>query len=394
MHRSKSPGNLSPLVAGYILFFPVAMGIVGDRMIISDIFLSLIIFVGIFRALYQKSFRVISLDAVFLSFVAFSLIGVNISKYFLNYSFEITSFIYMYIGARILSADISDKMRLKRFLDFLSNTFLFFICLFAFSVFLHSLGFEDITGYLFASAGRLKGFFRFTNQLSIFLICLWPIVMIKYFKQPIKRFFFYGVFLVVIASIGSRSGFWISIIQTALMEFFYPEESKSLSLIFRLISFTAISFLTVSLLANTVALQRSLGNSQIAVLEMDEARVINLRQAFNASENWVTGYGLGCFHKDHRHEVHNTLFSVLVETGIGGFISISMLILLTLAILAKSSDIPEIPNLKAAIMISLAGMAGVGMFIYLLRTRSCWLVFAIILAFSQLQKNESAECHA
>jgi hypothetical protein len=320
--------------------------------------------------------------------------GSHIATNLAAYVFELGSFIFMYIGARCIAGELDAPEALKKFLGITNKMFLFFLLLFAALILLRNLGFNELTSFFFMTGNRFKGFFNFTNQLSIFFICLWPFAMLDCADKPVARFFFYGIYLVVLTYIGSRSGFWIGLAQTVLIEIFIGQRQRLWTLAVSLAALGAIVFLTITLMATEPSLQRSMGEERYATLELDEARLINFRQAFNASENWLLGYGLGCFDQNHRHEVHNTPFSVLVETGVLGFISFALFIIVIGIGVFRALPLSSVPNLKAALYISLLGMFGVGMFIYLLRNRSCWLVFAIALTLVKRQKTIAEKADA
>lgn len=393
MHVLNQKNDVSWLLILYVVLFPFAIGIVGPSFIISDVFLLGFIGVCLAKNLAKKSFQAISFDVLFLLLVAATLTGAGIATHLKAYLFELGSLVFMYLGARCIAAEISTADRLNSFVELVGKMFLIFL-LFSFAVIvLRNCDFKELTDYFFASGNRFKGIFNFTNQLSIFLICLWPLAALSLRKSRSLRFVSYLAYLVCLSYIGSRSGFWIGITQTALIEIFIPERKGSSILALNLALLAAIVFLVISFTASEVAMQRSLGDYGHGALELDEARVNIFRQAFNVSEFWLLGYGLGCFDQNHRHEVHNTPFSILVETGLAGFVIASIFTLIFLYALFKAPDLAVLPKLHTALFISLAGMASVGMVIYLLRTRSCWLVFAIALAFIKIERPSENVCN-
>jgi hypothetical protein len=371
----------------YILFFPFAKAIIGQSFIISDIFFLAFIFFCFIEALFKKRFTLISPDAFFLIFVSLTTSGKFIATHLQSYLFEIGSFIYMYTGARCIASQINTAEKLKRFTGIIVKMFVVFLLLSAILIVIKSLGFKQFTEPFFIVQMKYKGFFELSNQLAVFLVCFWPLAVLNLAEKPGRRFSLYFIFFIVLSYTASRIGLWIGIGQTILVEAILCGKQQNNFLLTRLFALIAIIFLVISIMATLPSMQRSLGNIEKAGLTIDQPRIKTFRSAFNASMSWLTGYGLGCFDKSHPHEIHNTLFSLLVETGILGFLVLTLGIIVVFNAFLRSDSCYDMPGLKVALIVSCLGIASIGTVHYLLRTRSCWLIFSIMLIIVKLQKS-------
>lgn len=384
--------RLSFLLVGYLVSFPVALGLISKRFIFSDIFLILIIISGLVECLRSKQLKVISLDILFLVFSAISLVGVYVTSHLSAYTFELSAMAFSYVGARNIAAKITSPDMLELFLKTMGKVFQLFIIFFGIVICARLFGFVEITEPFYLS-GRFKGLFNFTNQLGIFLVCLMPLAIMDKFDKPVARFSLYGIFFLILSSIASRSCFWVGVVQTILVEIFVPERKKAWLATFRYVALALIFFLVISIMATQPSLQRSLGNDSYKPLTFDSERMKNFREAFNASEYWLRGYGLGCFRQRNTYEVHNSAFSVLVETGVIGFIVFMVFCISILTRAYKAGDFTNAPDFRRALFLSLFGIISLSMLHNLLRTRSCWLVLTIVLCFLSLQsKNRDERC--
>ena len=388
MDRISTKNSKLPLTLSlYIILFPLATGLIGDSFIVSDIFFLSFIFLCLIEILYQKRFRLISLDAFFLIFVSLTTLGETISTHLQAYLFEVSSFIYMYIGARCISGHINTPEKLKSFISLIRKMFLIFLLFSTVLIVIKSLGFNQLTETFFKHQMKYKGFFKISNQMAIFLICLWPVTVVGLTEKPVWRFSLYFLFFVVLSYTASRSGFWIGIGQTILIEAILCGKKQNKFLLTRFFSLIAIILLVVSIMATLPSMKRSLGNIKKAGLTIDQPRVKNFRNAFNASKFWLSGYGLGCFDQNHRHEIHNTPLSVLVETGIFGFLILSLGFIVFFNAFIKTDSCTNLPGFKGALIVSCLGIAGIGTVHYLLRTRSCWLIFSMMISLIKFQKS-------
>lgn len=259
------------------------------------------------------------------------------------------------------------------------------------AIFLRSLGELELTDILFSVHGSFKGLFNFTNQMAILLVCFWPLAIMRAKQQPLKRFICYFMLMAVLVSVASRSGFWIAVGQSIIVELFFSRGQKKMNIVLRFSALASVVALVISLLATDPGLHRSLGSLEHAPLSFDEPRIKNFREALNSAPDWLRGYGLGCFDQTHVHEVHNTPFSVLVETGVVGFMAFIAIFAFYALKFYRSSEIEELPNLKFALSLAWLGLISMGMFHYLLRNRSVWLIVALTIAFITLQAEPQNE---
>jgi hypothetical protein len=299
----------------------------------------------------------------------------------------------MYVGTRFITNCIDTEEKLERFVSLIRRVFIIFLIFSAIIILLRAIGFNELTDSYFRYQINYKGFFRITNQLAIFLVCLWPLAIIGFSQKPASRFILYFIFFITLSYTASRSGFWIGLGQTLMIEAVLFRKNQSHYLLTRFCSLIAIILLVISIMATLPAMNRSLGNKKNAALTIDKYRVSNFRDAFNQAGAWVSGYGFGCFDQVYRWEVHNTPFSILVETGIAGLLAATLGFLIFLNAFLKSKSLQQLPLLKGALIISFLGMAGAGMVHYLLRTRSCWLVLAISLCIIKLQEKQDKICY-
>ncbi|MGM0598308.1 MAG: O-antigen ligase family protein [Candidatus Rifleibacteriota bacterium] len=389
MERGVTDDSAFPLpLSLYIIFFPIAIGILGPSFIVADIFFLLFIFACLIKAFIRKQFTIISLDAIFLIFLGCTAFGNNITAHLPAYLFEVASLVYMYAGSRCILSQIDSSEKLNQFIDLIRKVFIIFLLFSAIIIIFRALGFNHITESFFKYGKNYKGFFNFTNQLSIFFACLWPITIIGFSEKPAWRFFFYFIYLVILSYTGSRSGFWIGLGQTTLIEILFCNKKQSAFLVARAFGLAAVLFFVITIMATMPSLNRSLGQNKDASLSLDQPRIINFRNAFNNSKSWLSGYGLGCFDQVYRFEVHSTPLSILVETGICGFLSLSLGIIIFANAFLRASPDRSLPNLKKALIISYLGIIGIGTVNYLFRNRSCWLLFAITLVFIKIQSKE------
>lgn len=385
-----STAKLSGLLSGYIFSFPLAMGIIGKSFIIADFFMLLLIAAKSCKNVIEKQFRLSSLDALLLLFLALSLIGKNVWLHPSAYFFELFSLLLLYCGSSIIAAEIGEEEKLQKFLIYFSTMFRTVIIFSSLIIVLKQMNFHEISAPFFSVHDNFKGLFNFTNQMAIFIICLWPLAIVEYSENPLRRYFFYGALFLTMASVASRSGFWIVILQAIMVEIFLPRTNRKWSLTISALALLSVLSITITFLGTDTGLQRSLGHLEHAPLTVDEPRMKNFREAFNSASSWIRGYGLGCFDQTHVHEVHNTPFSILVETGVPGLITAGFFIILILISFLKSKPLPANAVLKKALMISWAGIVSVSMFHYLLRNRSCWIILAITIALTRQDKNANA----
>ncbi len=363
----------------YLAAFPIAFGIVGKSFIFADLFIIFLIVSSFVNLLFKKSIGLLDVDSLLVAFCGAALLGRNNLVHPGAFAFEFTSVVFLYVGSRLIADEIAEQSRFTRFLNILGRMFHLFLYFSVVIIFLHMIGVPELTDFFYSVHDNYKGFFNFTNQLAIFLICLAPLAMIDKSESYWLRFISYGALFLVMSSTASRSGFWILIGQVCLIEMFYPQKRSRAQIVLSFATIACIVALVISVMATDEGMQRSLGSLEYAPLSFDKPRIQNFREAFNSSADWVLGYGLGCFDQVHVHEVHNTPFSLLVETGLAGFIFSGLLFLLTAIRFFRVETPEEMPLLKRALCVSWAGIMAIGMFHYLLRNRSCWLVFALTL---------------
>lgn len=382
--QNNSEERLSPVLVGFLIALPFAVGIIGKSFIVADIFLIFLLVSGLIKSLFEKTLRLDAIDAAFIALVGISLLGKNALVHVSAFVFELASLIFLYLGCRFIARDIAAEVRLFKVTALIGNILRTFLLVAFVVILLRNAGLTEITEIFYSVHGSFKGLFNFTNQLAIFMVCFWPIAMFTYGPRPLKRFCFYAVFFSVMVSVASRSGLWIAVGQTVVLELYFSRDKKRIDTFVRFLALAGVIAMVVSLMATDPGLQRSLGNLEHAPLSFDQPRVKNFREAFNAAPDWLRGYGLGCFDQTHVHEVHNTPFSLLVETGIFGFL-ISLVIFFKIAagFYRSKANLAQ-PDVKMALYLAWAGIIGMGMFHYLLRNRAAWVLLAMTLAFVKI----------
>ncbi len=379
------------LLSCYVIALPFAIGIIGKSFIVADIFLLLLIGVSFYNFLLRGGFRANPADAGFLLLIAASLAGKHVLAEPEAFAFELASLIFMYVGARVIAARIDRRKKLEKLFNFIASLTMVLLSVSTLIIFFRHFGEVGLTKSFFSVYGNFKGLFNYTNQMAILLVCFWPFFITRLSDKPFFKLFWYFIVFSVTVSIGSRSGFWVIFLQTALIELM-PFRRKKVSKVFlRFGSLIAVVALTISLLATDSGLQRSLGDAGTGPRSSNVLRVKNFREALNSAPDWLRGYGLGCFDQTHVHEVHNTPFSVLVETGVVGFMAFIAIFAFYALKFYRSSEIEELPNLKFALSLAWLGLISMGMFHYLLRNRSVWLIVALTIAFITLQAEPQNE---
>ena len=389
--RSEEDGFLPVLLCCYVIALPFATGIIGKSFIVADIFLLLLIATGFYRTLVSGKLQANPGDAGFLILVGASFAGKHVLAEPQAFAFELGSLVFMYFGARVIAGYINDKQQFGKLLLLIARLIICLLMASLAAIFLRQLGELELTEFFFSVHGSFKGLFNFTNQMAIFLICFWPLTIMREDLGSLKRFVCYFMLLAVMVSVASRSGFWIAVGQTIIIELIFSRGKKRMNTFLRFSALASVVALVISLLATDPGLHRSLGSLEHAPLSFDEPRIKNFREAFNSAPDWLRGYGLGCFDQKHVHEVHNTPFSVLVETGVVGFMAFMAIFAFYALRFFRSSEIEGLPDLKLALGLAWSGIISMGMFHYLLRNRSVWLILALTIAFIALQpepKNE------
>lgn len=388
MQLFRQASDLPANLICYLFCLPLAFGIVGKSFTIADIAMIGLVLTRMIKFLFNPTLRISHFDAFFLAFVGVALTGHNVLSHSGAFTFELGSLILLYVGSVIIADLLSTAKEFKHFIELTGSMLAVLLAFSGIVIFLKMAGLTEETAIFFSKHNTYRAMFNFTNQLAIFLICLWPIAVLRFAESTWKRLLLYAAFFLTVSSIGSRSGFWLALVQTLLVEIFLPPPRRILNIVLSCLAVGCIIALVISLLATDLGLQRSLGNLEKASLGFDESRVVNYRQAINSSPTWIRGYGLGCFDQTHRHEVHNTPFSLLVETGVFGFSIVAFVFISLLWLFFQSVPPEEFAKVKVALYLAWGGIVAVGMFHYLLRNRAAWIVFALTMAFVKLSKRE------
>jgi hypothetical protein len=233
--------------------------------------------------------------------------------------------------------------------------------------------------WLFAESGRLRGTFRFSNQLSIYLLAAMPpAVGLGRFSAG-WRFLWYALFIIVIGGVGSRGCMITGVLEMIALETFRPSDRKGWPVWTRLLVVAGL-LIGVGLAMNEdYYFRRATGGETKFPLTFDSERVTNFRRAANELEQVFTGVGLGCFQALFGYEVHNTMLSLLAETGVFGLLAFSILMMTALPSLLQTLSCRHRVFREAGIFLAIAigGLFLYGMTVNLLRSRFMWLMWGL-----------------
>jgi O-antigen ligase len=187
-----------------------------------------------------------------------------------------------------------------------------------------------------------------SNQYDMYVFCLIAIsifLSLKFYRR------ISGIdYLIVLLSItpilysGSRSGtLMIAMLFLFMVLVSFFQSSLKVKLRYIVLAVLVVSQIArLNLLELNWNIQRAL--SFMAVYEerglsVDEWRLNQFEEAMHYFyESPIVGLGIGNYVKLTPHEIHNTYLSLLVETGILGFTSYALLLLLMLGIALKHSN--------------------------------------------------------
>lgn len=281
---------------------------------------------------------------LFIGGLLLSILGANyVMEYFINLiPFFYIIFLYFIVNLISSQATLSDIKNIKVAINI--SLFLSYLPLYI------SLVYNGVPDIFFMDTGFAK--YRYlcsvSNQYDMYVFCLIAISIFLSLK------FFHRIsaidYLIVLLSItpilysGSRSG----TIMIAMLFFFmflvsFFQSSLKVKMRYVVVAAIVISQIArLNLLELNWNIQRAL--SFMAVYEerglsVDEWRLNQFEEAMHHFyDSPIVGLGIGNYVKLTPHEIHNTYLSLLVETGILGFASYALLLLLMLFIAINHSN--------------------------------------------------------
>ncbi|NCB37394.1 MAG: hypothetical protein EOM80_01385 [Erysipelotrichia bacterium] len=327
-------------------------------------------------------------DGYFIFFVACSLMGAEVTGVPKFYLFELSAVLFLFACFKAVSEFLKTREYLARACVLSGNAMLLVMGINTLVVALHYPDTIDLFASFFTSE-KLSWPFQFSGQLGLSLTILFPLCICSRPFSSVQRMLIYVMFVVNTGAVGSRSVFWLALAEILYAEFFmYFSRSVYRNLLKAAMLFLVIGGLIV-FLGNEFSFQRSLGQIEEIPLLFDETRVVILRDAVRTWSVWIQGYGLGCFKAFNEMEIHNTPFSLLVETGLGGFVA-AMCFLFSIVAAFWQGAKKDNSLLASAIVLSLLAIIYHSMFRNLLTNRTCWFVLSLCYSFKYFQGDKAS----
>lgn len=329
-------------------------------------------------------------DFALLFFAGVSLLGSKIGLFPESYLKELLTLAFLWIGFQAFSHQARKQRDFATAVRTFAGMFLVVVTILAGGF----LG-ELLGGISFFRSDARKFCWPFphSNQLGIFVVFGLPFAMIFLRKWFIlSRLFIYGVVFLIQSQVGSRGGMLVGLVQICLCEFFLIRERNNLPKPARAV-FLLVLVLSLGLfLGNNWAFMRSLGFLPVSgPLLYDEFRATQILQIINSTHEWILkGVGLGCFKEENGLEVHNTILSLAVETGIFGFLSFSFWFFWSfkpIVAFIESND-SKTRFFGKMFLFSLGGIFLLGMVNNLLRNRFFWLLVGLVSGLREMKQGE------
>ncbi len=281
---------------------------------------------------------------LFIGGVFLSILGARyIGEYFINlipYFYII--FLYFIVNLISSQATLDDIKNIKRAINI--SLFLSYIPLYL------SLVYNGVPDVFFMDTGFAK--YRYlcavSNQYDMYVFCLIAVsifLSLKFYNRISAL-----DYLIVLLSItpilysGSRSG-TLMIAMLFIFMFLVSFFKSSLKVKFRYLILSAIvisQIASLNLLELNWNIQRALSFMTVYEergLSVDEWRLNQFEEAMHHFyDSPLVGLGIGNYVRITPHEIHNTYLSLLVETGVLGFASYALLLLLMFFIAIKHSN--------------------------------------------------------
>lgn len=379
--------QLSKLLMLYFALFIFARVLV-FRIVISDIPIFIILFLEIYHVAVDRAVRVNRLDAVFLSFIGISMVGMNVTNFPATYFQEIVIVVFLYISARMISMELSSFDKIKSALNILSNSVFILILFLSVIVLARQLEINFFVDWILPEGDRLSWPFVFPNQLGIALTVLFPVTMLSCEKFW-KRCIVYFAMILVVGAVGSRASFAILCAEIFFLELIFLEELFTMQFIVKGVVLFIIFSGLLMLTSESYVFRRSTGQIKKTPMFYDRSRITTITEAFSLPNSFILGNGLGCFKKSHKYEIHNTPISLFIETGLFGFIIalyVFYLIIQPVMIAWRSEN-----RLIKLLMVAVFAIIFQSMVTNLIRTRAVWLIIALCMSLPTALKKVSQE---
>ncbi|HOY66718.1 MAG TPA: hypothetical protein PLP29_07495 [Candidatus Ozemobacteraceae bacterium] len=394
---SRPETGLPGWLGGYLLLLPLGIPLF-TYLVPSDLCLAFGLAAGIAAHIQRPSHRLPeprdtgSFPAAALAFGGFCLLGSLVTGQPGAVAFELVSIAWLALGAWMISRVIPSPDAWNAAVHRFNLLFLPVLLFCVAGLASHWVGWDAWTGGVFSF--RLYLPFRFPILLGAYLIAAHPFAVIWPGMGSAKRMMYNILFIIAVSGVGARSCMLVAIGQVVWSELRSDAEMKPvlpgwLRLALALTAFGAIGLL----LADELSFQRSFGLSGVPALAQDLPRERQLDRALTHLDDLLIGIGPGCFRAIHGEELHNTPLNLLVETGIGGFLTAHAVLLAAL--------LPVIRGLRArgaderrraaALLGAVAGLYLLGLFHNLLRNRFVWLVLALALAWPKTPAGDAEE---
>jgi len=316
------------------------------------------------------------------AFAGFCLMGTDVPSQEGAVAFELGSIAWLAVGSWMISRQIPAGDGLDEAVRWMNSLFLPVLLFCVAGLATHWAGWDEGTSGVFAF--RLYLPFRFPILLGAYLIAAYPFAVVWTGLGMIRRIIYNILYIIVVSGVGARSCMIVAIGLVAWSEFREDADRTAvflgwLRLALGLTVFGAIGLL----LADEFSFQRSLGLSGVPALAQDEPRERQFGLALAHLAEGATGIGPGCFRALHGEELHNTPLNLLVETGLGGFVTAHAFLLAALfPVLRGQRTIGVVGRRRAAALLGAAvGLYLLGLFHNLLRNRFVWLVLALAIAW-------------
>ncbi len=373
----------------FFLLIPFGL-LLFSQLVISDLPAIFLLLTAIWRILRTGLPPLNTIDACFIGFVGFSVLGQEIPAVPGDYFFELLAIIFLYAVFRAVASFLCSEERLQRAATLVAGTMLLVMLTNFFAILLQKLDASLLlSAYVpVAPVGKLSWPFQFSGQLGISLTVLFPLCVAVLGRSMPLRLLLSVLFLSCCGATGSRSVFWLAVFEILYSEFFLFKSRSGLSNLLKGLAVCCVIVGTLLFFADDFSFQRSLGQTEETPLFFDEPRLKQIIMALRAVPVWARGIGLGCFSPMYATEIHNTPLNIIVETGVPGFIFCCLMLLeVGKAFFGKSRR--ERDNLHAALVLALLAAAFHGLFRNLLTNRACWFVLALCYSYGQRRSNSA-----
>lgn len=386
LNRGARSGSIPAWLDWYMLLLPVGIPIF-SYLVPSD-FCILAGIISVFGArngsAWWLSLQPRNVDvcgSLFLAWLGFCLLGVLIPDYPEFFVFDIGSTLWVFLSALCIKSFLKNGDDIREAIHSLNNLYLPLLAFCFAGLALHWAGLDTWTGDAFSF--RLYLPFRFPILLGAYLIAAYPFAVI-WTGQPFKwRIVHEILYLIVVSGIGARSCMIVAIAQVIWTEWSAAPDNPAVFPKWLRFGFFLTAALSAGLvLSSEFTFQRSFGVAGVAAFAKDMPRERQYDRAVKHLPEWITGIGLGCFKGRYGEELHNTPANLLVETGIGGFLTAHaglLVVFLPLLRRFRQEGEPGRSRVNALVCAALS-LYGLGLFHNLLRNRFVWLVLALAVA--------------